>query len=224
MAYTYEYPRPALTVDCAVFRPADGTLELLLVERDEDPHAGCWATPGGFVEIRETVDDAAFRELREETSLDPEQLRQYGVFSEPGRDPRGRVISHGYWTLVPRSAIAAAASDARETAWHRIDELPTLAFDHDQIASQAIDAIRHAARTGPVGFELLKHREPFDWPDVIGIYECILETPINEQRLTDAWSRADLVDEQAEGLVCHESAYRRAERNGLSHWTPPPSK
>jgi 8-oxo-dGTP diphosphatase len=224
MTYSYEYPRPALTVDCAIFRPADGTLELLLVERDEDPHAGCWATPGGFVEISETVDAAAFRELREETNLNPEQLRQYGVFSDPDRDPRGRVVSHGYWTLVPRSAHAAAASDARETAWHPVDELPTLAFDHDQIASQAIDAIRRAARTGPVGFELLKRREPFDWSDVIGLYECILDTPIDEKRLTDAWSRADLVDEQAEGLVCNENFYRRAERDGFSQWTSPASK
>ena len=93
MSYTYDYPRPALTVDAVVFRKTTKQLEVLLIQRKHYPFEGMWALPGGFVEMEETVEQAVVRELEEETSLKIEGLKQLHTFSELGRDPRGRTIS-----------------------------------------------------------------------------------------------------------------------------------
>jgi 8-oxo-dGTP diphosphatase len=142
---TYEHARPALTVDIAVFRGRAGERDVLLVKRGQEPFLGRWALPGGFVEDGEILESAAFRELQEETGLEPSgDLEQVGTYGDPGRDPRGWTVSVVFTTTLGYDDIGAitAGSDAAEVRWHRVDQLPHLAFDHDRILAEALS---HAA-------------------------------------------------------------------------------
>jgi|SRR5262245_37225931 len=128
--HTYDYPRPALTVDIAIVtreaRPC-----VLLIRRLKDPFAGSWALPGGFVDENERLADAARRELREETGVDSGDLEQLYTAGDPGRDPRGWVVSVAYLAQVdPHAVKPVAADDAEAVGWFALDELPPLAFDH----------------------------------------------------------------------------------------------
>lgn len=136
MPYTYPYPRPMLTADCVVFNPCR---EVLLVRRGNEPFRGCWALPGGFMEMDETIEHCAVRELQEETGLDvaESELRLVGVYSTPGRDPRGRTVTAAYALHVPAGTRAAAGDDAAEVRWWPLAALPPLAFDHAQIIADA---------------------------------------------------------------------------------------
>jgi 8-oxo-dGTP diphosphatase len=139
MPYTYDYPRPAVTVDCLLFSRQDGRVDVLLIQRDKPPFEGAWALPGGFVDIEEPVMTAAKRELEEETGLKDIPLEQFYTFGTPGRDPRGRTISIVYYGFADRAQQTAhAGSDARNVRWFEIHNLPPLAFDHDEIISLAI--------------------------------------------------------------------------------------
>ena len=133
MSYTYKYPRPAVTVDMAVFRETGNTTELLLIQRKHDPYAGRWALPGGFVDMDETVEEAAARELYEETNLKDIPLEQFHVFSKVDRDPRGRTISVIFTGILKGEQEVRAKDDAQEARWFPLDKLPPLAFDHDEI-------------------------------------------------------------------------------------------
>lgn len=138
MSYTYEFPRPAVTVDMLVFSKRNDKTVLLLIQRDKPPFESSWAFPGGFVEIDETLDHAAYRELEEETGITETRLKQFKAFGEPGRDPRGRTISIVYYGFVDdEKKHLRAGSDARKADWFDINDLPPLAFDHDQIIEQA---------------------------------------------------------------------------------------
>ena len=138
--YTYEYPRPMLTADCVVTRP-DGML--LLVQRGRDPFRGCWALPGGFMEMDETIEHCAVRELQEETGIvvSEKQLTLVGIYSALGRDPRGRTVTAAYAVRVPEDTHALAGDDAADLRWWPIDQLPPLAFDHDAILSAALSLL-----------------------------------------------------------------------------------
>ena len=137
---TYDYPRPAVTVDTAVFRGPSLARELLLVRRGADPYAGMWALPGGFLEPDEPLDHCARRELVEETGLSPAGLFAHvGAYGDPGRDPRG-------WTVTVLFAVAMGegepdavegGDDAAKAAWHPLAELPVLAFDHERLTRDA---------------------------------------------------------------------------------------
>lgn len=180
MSYTYEYPRPALTVDCAVFGIADSSLELLLIERAEPPFAGHWALPGGFVNIDEEIEDAARRELEEETGMRNVFLEQLFTFGGVGRDPRGRVVSVAYYALAkPSDHQLAAATDAARAAWFPLDDLPPLAFDHDSIIDTAVTRLRGKVRYAPIGFELLPRK--FTLTQLQGLYETILGTELDKR-------------------------------------------
>lgn len=134
MPYTYEYPRPMLTADCAVVNPRG---EVLLVRRGNEPYRGCWALPGGFMEMDETIEHCAVRELMEETGIAvaEEELQLIGVYSAPGRDPRGRTVTAAYAVRLSAAVTPAAGDDAAEVRWWPLDKLPPLAFDHDRIIS-----------------------------------------------------------------------------------------
>jgi 8-oxo-dGTP diphosphatase len=135
--YTYDYPRPAVTVDMVIVT-REKTPRVLLIRRKHPPFVGKWAIPGGFVEMEETLEAAAQRELFEETTLRALKLEQLHTFGDPGRDPRGRVISVAYLALVdPRKLKPRAADDAAEVAWHDLMHPPTLAFDHSEILALA---------------------------------------------------------------------------------------
>jgi len=154
--FSYEYPRPAVTVDCVVFTLDLDKLKVLLIQRDHDPYAGFWAIPGGFVDESESLEGAARRELEEETGLRIRFLEQLYTFGEVGRDPRGRVITVAYWALVRRPQHRPrAASDARQANWFALRALPSLAFDHARILEVARDRLRAKVRYQPIGFELL---------------------------------------------------------------------
>lgn len=135
--YTYDYPRPMVTVDVLIVtrEPQPG---VLLIRRKHDPFAGMWAIPGGFVELDESLEAAARRELREETGVEADQLEQLHTFGDPGRDPRGRTISVVYLAQVDSQQVQPkAADDAAEVGWHRLEQPPPLAFDHAQILACA---------------------------------------------------------------------------------------
>ena len=136
MAYTYEYPRPMVTVDAAVFTVHDGALEILLIQRGHEPAKGKWALPGGFLEMDEELVDAAARELKEETGISGIALVLAGVFGTVGRDPRGRVITMTFVGLVDwREHAPKGGDDAVEARWFAVSDLPEMAFDHiDMIA------------------------------------------------------------------------------------------
>ena len=139
MPYTYKYPRPALTTDCAVFRKVKNNLELLLIQRDRYPFEGMWALPGGFIEMDERLHEAASRELEEETGLTGIRLTPFKAFDAMDRDPRGRTISFiFYGFLDTNSKQVKAASDARDARWFNAKKLPELAFDHAEIVGEIL--------------------------------------------------------------------------------------
>lgn len=136
-SYCYDYPRPSVTVDI-VLLTREPRPRLLLIRRKHDPFAGAWALPGGFIEMDETLEQSARRELREETGIEVTELVQVYTFGNPGRDPRGRTISVAYLARVDADALnPVAADDAAEVGWFALDALPALAFDHDQIIARA---------------------------------------------------------------------------------------
>ena len=135
--YSYDYPRPALTVD-AVLVTREGTPKVLLIRRKKDPFAGSWAFPGGFVEENEPLADALRRELREETGLEVEDVEQLYTAGNPGRDPRGWTVSVAYLVRVdPAKLTPVAADDAEAVGWFPVDAPPPLAFDHAMILERA---------------------------------------------------------------------------------------
>ena len=134
--YAYDYPRAAVTTDCVIFGFDGAQMQVLLIERGVEPYKGHWALPGGFLRMDESVEECAFRELREETSIEPEMLEQFGVFSAVDRDPRGRVITIAFYALVRKEAVKGG-DDAIDARWFGIDSLPPLAFDHNDILQEA---------------------------------------------------------------------------------------
>lgn len=183
MAYTYEYPRPALTVDCIIFGLDESAiLKVLLIERANDPFKNQWALPGGFVDMEENLETAALRELEEETGVKNVFIEQLYTFGAPARDPRGRVVSVAYYALVNLTQHPVqAASDARNVNWFDINHLPPLAFDHDEILKVAINRLRGKIRYQPIGFELLP--EQFTLSQLQALYETILGLKAQNKQL-----------------------------------------
>lgn len=143
MSFTYQYPRPSVTVDAAVFRKKnDNEIELLLIQRDRPPFEGGWALPGGFIDMDETVELAVVRELHEETNLKNIDLEQLHTFSAVDRDPRGRTISVVFWGVLTDVQEAKAGDDARNVGWYNINQLPILAFDHGEVIEMAISCFQ----------------------------------------------------------------------------------
>ena len=141
--YTYRYPRPAVTTDCVILGLLPDDLHLLLIRRGNDPYRGQWALPGGFLDMDETAEQCAARELTEETGLRDIPLLQVGAFSGVGRDPRGRTLSVAFVAVIPRDSVHPAASDdAAATTWHSLRHLPPLAFDHRLVVDTAISRLR----------------------------------------------------------------------------------
>lgn len=143
--FAYDYPRPAVTVDVVVVT-REASPRVLLIRRKNEPYAGCWALPGGFVEMDESLDAAAARELAEETGVVVPKLTQLGAYGDPGRDPRGRTIAVAYLAEVAPGTVAQAGDDAAETEWRSLRRLPPLAFDHAEILADAKRVLkaRHA--------------------------------------------------------------------------------
>lgn len=143
MSFRYKFPRPAVTADSVVIT-RETKPKVLLIERGNEPFKGCWAFPGGFMEMNETLAECAIRELEEETGLvaNTEDIVSIGTFSKVDRDPRGRTISQAFLTLVEAPIEVKAQDDAAKAKWWPLNELPTLAFDHEEIMKNAIGLYR----------------------------------------------------------------------------------
>lgn len=207
MNYSYEYPRAALTVDCVVFAIDEPDLKVLLIQRDLPPHEGHWALPGGFVRIDETLEEAARRELSEETGLNNVYLEQLYTIGEVDRDPRERVVTVTYYALVKLSDHRVrAATDARNAAWFAVEDVPTLAFDHDKILEMAHQRLRGKVRYQPIGFELLPAK--FTLRQIQHVYEVVLDRLLDKRNFRKKILNMDILIEldEVERDVAHRAA------------------
>ena len=147
MAYTYKYPRPAVTADCIVITK-EAEPKILLIERGGEPFKGCWAFPGGFMNMDETTEQCAIRELEEETGLKVSKVYQIGAYSKVDRDPRGRTVTVAYLAIIDAPMAVKGQDDAAKAQWFPLmafldkpsgkAERPELAFDHEEIMQDAI--------------------------------------------------------------------------------------
>ena len=161
-----------VTVDIVIFTIQQGVLKVLLVKRAIAPFVGQFAIPGGFVLEDEDLEQAALRELKEETGVSDVYLEQLYSFGDPKRDPRGRVVTIAYFALISADRKLEAGTDADEAAWYPIDDLPTLAFDHATILNYALERLRNKLEYTTVGFQLLP--EKFTLTELQAVYEAIL--------------------------------------------------
>ena len=137
MSYSYKFPRPAVTADCVVITN-EPLPKVLLIQRGSDPFKGAWAFPGGFMNMNETTEECAIRELEEETGLKVATVHQIGAYSKVDRDPRGRTITVAYLAIVDSKKEVIGQDDAANAEWFPITELPHLAFDHYDIMQDAV--------------------------------------------------------------------------------------
>lgn len=133
MKHCYNYPRPAVTADIIILRKNNDEQFVLLIERKHTPFKGMWALPGGFLEMDETLEAAALRELQEETGITGIELKQFHTFSKVNRDPRHRTITTVFIGYADHNTSIVAGDDAANAKWFAIDELPPLAFDHVEV-------------------------------------------------------------------------------------------
>jgi len=195
-----DYPRPSVTVDVIIFTLRDNDLQALLVKRGHPPFEGMWAIPGGFVGIDESLEEAALRELEEETGVRDVYLEQLYTFGNPGRDPRGRVITVAYFALVPADAVQLrSGDDAAETRWWSVYDLPPLAFDHADILAYALKRLRYKLEYTAVGFELLP--EVFTLSELQAAYEIILGEKLDKRNFRRKIISAGVIEETGEYRV-----------------------
>ena len=207
--YCYDYPRPSVTVDLAIFALSDDGLRVLLIRREHDPCAGLWALPGGFLEIDEPIEAGARRELKEETGFEvPGPITFLGAYGDPGRDPRGRTISLAHVAAVrglPPGVLGG--DDAAEAAWRlarRSGDDP-LAFDHDAMLDQALRWLVAGVLDGSVGLDLLP--ETFDEAEVRSLFSAVVQTTSGVARWLRRMQTARLI-EPVEGATKRYRAVR----------------
>ena len=140
MSYIYEYPRPAVTADCVVITK-DTEPKVLLIQRGNEPFKGQWAFPGGFMNMDETTEQCAIRELEEETGLKVTEIQQIGAYSKVDRDPRGRTVTVAYLAIIDKAEVVQGLDDAAKAQWFSLSSLPKLAFDHEDIMNDVIKKI-----------------------------------------------------------------------------------
>jgi 8-oxo-dGTP diphosphatase len=200
--YCYKYPRPAVSTDCVVLSFDGDDMNVLLIERGGEPFKGWWALPGGFLQMDESADDGARRELYEETGIrgvDPEQLY---TFSKPDRDPRGRTISIAYLAVVRTSDYEInAADDAASLKWFRFRDVPKLAFDHNEILKLAFEKIIIKLKNTPAAFDLLNIK--FTFGQLQKVYESILNIVFDRRNFRRKMMKTGLLvrlDEKMENV------------------------
>jgi 8-oxo-dGTP diphosphatase len=192
--YSYEYPRPALTVDVVIFTLREDRLHVLLIRRAENPFAGMWALPGGFVRIDESLEEAAYRELGEETGLHEAFLEQLFTYGDPLRDPRGRVVTVSYFALIPADAplLVETGNEISEAGWFPVEEIPRLAFDHAKIIDYALRRLRYKLEYTAAGFELLPGE--FTLSEIQRTYEMILGEKLDKRNFRRRILEAGIIE------------------------------
>ncbi len=165
--FCYKYPHPAVTADCVVFGLDGDVVNVLLIERGGAPYKGCWAFPGGFMNIDESAEQGALRELNEETGLVLKDVKQVGAFTAVDRDPRERVLTVAFYTLMHKAAVSGG-DDAAQAQWFPIDKVPPLAFDHELILRKAVEQLKKDLMFDPDSFKM------FDDDLVVKIKEILI--------------------------------------------------
>ncbi|MBX2863739.1 MAG: NUDIX hydrolase [Leptolyngbyaceae cyanobacterium MAG.088] len=208
MTYTYDYPRPAVTVDGVVFGiDQTNCLQVLLIQRQLPPYIGQWALPGGFVRPGEGLEQAARRELQEETGINGLFLEQLQAYGQPERDPRGHTITVAFYALVNLwDYQVKAATDAKAASWWSMKQLPALAFDHGIIVQDAISTLRSTIRYRPIGFELLPIK--FTLTQLQRLYEVVLARPFDKRNFRKKLLKLDILIalDEKETNVSHRAA------------------
>lgn len=175
-----DYKQPSVTVDMVIFSVFDNELKVLLVERGMEPFKDRWAIPGGFVQINESLDETAQRELIEETGVKDVYLEQLYSFGEINRDPRGRVITISYFALVNADKVKLKAStDVKDVKWFSIKKLPVLAFDHKKILDYALKRLKWKFEYTCVGFSLLPKK--FKLSELQRLYEVVFDKKFDKR-------------------------------------------
>lgn len=212
MSYTYEYERPAVTVDILLLGLVGDVLNVLLIKRGNYPYEGMWALPGGFVDMQENLEEAALRELQEETGVTGVSLKQFRAFGDVGRDPRTRIISVVYHALVrPEKSALTAGDDASDARWFPAYELLQTAFDHDRIIEMMLSRLRFEVRHTLAVFDLLP--EKFTVEQIASALGACLNRDVPPRVVKDRTAELQILSEQGEGLyrVDVEAAQRKSE-------------
>lgn len=197
MSYVYEYPHPAVTVDIVVFTIENDDLKVLFIQRDQDPHEGEWALPGGFVDIDESLGHAAKRELKEETGASASFLEQLYTFGRPDRDPRERIITVAYFALIPSDQLSiAAGDDARDAKLYSTNELPALAFDHENILRIAMHRVKERLSDSVYAFQMLP--KAFTMYELRRVYELFLGEVLDKRNFRKKIIALDQIEETGE--------------------------
>ena len=196
--YTYEYPRPSVTSDCVIFGYDAQGLSVLLIERGLEPFKGCWAFPGGFMQMDEDAETCARRELEEETGLKDVKVEQFATFSDVNRDPRGRTVTVAHFALVKKSEVKGA-DDAAQARWFPIESVPALAFDHDRILRVALKELRLKIHFEPVGFDLMP--EVFTMPQLQGLYEAVLGVKFDRRNFASKMLKLGILTQVDDGTI-----------------------
>lgn len=190
--YCYKYPHPSVTADCVIFGFDGVSIKVLLIQRGIEPYKGKWAFPGGFMQIDETVEECARRELEEETGLKNASVEQFYTFSDVNRDPRERVITVAHYALVRLSEVKGG-DDAASAQWFAENEIPSLAFDHDRILRMARNCLKERICFEPIGFELLP--EVFTMSELQNLYEAILEVKFDRRNFYNKMLKLGILTE-----------------------------
>ena len=193
--FCYKYPHPAVTSDCVIFGFDGVAIKVLLIQRGIEPYKEKWAFPGGFMQIDETVEECAKRELEEETGLKTTSVEQFYTFSDVNRDPRERVITVAHYALV-RLEEVKGGDDARSAQWFAMNEIPSLAFDHDRILRMAVNRLKERICFEPIGFELLP--EIFTMSALQNLYEAILEMKFDRRNFYNKMLKLGILSEAEE--------------------------
>lgn len=201
--YCYKYPHPAVTADCVIFGFDGVSIKVLLIQRGIEPYKGKWAFPGGFMNIGETAEECARRELEEETGLKGVTVEQFYTFTDVNRDPRERVITVAHYALVRLSEVKGG-DDAEAASWFSRDDIPALAFDHDRILRMAMSRLKERICFEPIGFELLP--EVFTMTELQNLYEAILEVKFDRRNFYNKMLKLGIL---AEAEPRPEGASRR---------------
>lgn len=180
MNHLDKFPKPSVTIDCVVFGYDGEHISLLLINRKEEPYKNMWTLPGGFLHLQETAEDSVKRILKTKTGLTNLFLEQLYTFTAINRDPRGRVLSIAYYTLVnPKRFNLILGDAATDIKWFSIDKLPKTGFDHAAIIKAALNRLKAKITYQPIGFELLE--EKFTLTELQLLYEAILQRPIDKR-------------------------------------------